>query len=125
MGKLILSSVGQADDTGLLSNDIHKLMHILQLCLDYCLKYDVQLSSTKTKLMKFSPPRRKTFVPHNPIRIDGEHIKFVDQAEHVGVLRSTCGNLPNILERVASFKKALGSILVVWQKEDDLTQQQD
>ena len=33
MGKLILSSVGQADDTGLLSNDIQKLMHIFSCAL--------------------------------------------------------------------------------------------
>ena len=44
----VLSTVGQADDTVLLSNDLYKLNHILQLCLSYCQKYNVQLSPSKT-----------------------------------------------------------------------------
>ena len=47
----------------------------------------------------------------NPINIDGVKIEFSTSAEHVGVLRSTTGNLPNILDRVAAHKKALGSVL--------------
>ena len=111
MGELVVSAVGQADDTALLSNDINQLKHILQLCLDYCEKYNVELSTSKTKLLKFSPPRRTIIVPYNPIKIDDTCIKFVEQAEHVGVLRSVKGNLPNILERISSFKNALGSIV--------------
>ena len=42
---LILSAVGQADDTALLSNNIEKLRHILGLVLYYCSKFNVSLSS--------------------------------------------------------------------------------
>ena len=38
-------------------------------------------------------------------------IKFVNTAEHVGIIRSTSGNLPHIQQRIASHKKNLGSIL--------------
>ena len=107
---MVVSGVGQADDTGLLSNNLQKLNHILQLCVSYCQKYNVELSPSKTKLMMISPDK-KTVVPFNPITIAGEQIEFVHQAEHVGVLRSTQGNLPNIVQRVAAFKKALGALI--------------
>ena len=47
----------------------------------------------------------------NPILINGEVIKFVDTTEHVGMTRSTTGNLPTILDRVISHRKALGGVL--------------
>ena len=38
-------------------------------------------------------------------------IEFVKEAEHVGVLRSSEGNLPNLLLRFSAFKKAIGSLV--------------
>ena len=108
---LVVSCVGQADDTVLLANDVHNLHHLLQLCLQYCKKYCVQLSSSKTKLIKISADKIPNWVPYNPININGKNIEFVDQAEHVGVLRSVKGNMLNILERVKAFKGALGAIV--------------
>ena len=35
----------------------------------------------------------------------------MSEAEHVGVLRSESGNLPNILQRLSAFKKALGPLV--------------
>ena len=91
---LVVSAIGQADDTALISNDISKLFHILQLVLTYCQKYNVQLSTSKTKLLMIPPARNPYFVLNNPIQIDGQIIEFTDQAEHVGVVRSSQGNLP-------------------------------
>ena len=34
---------------------------------------------------------------------------FVDEAEHVGFLRSTAGNLPHILNRLSAHKKSLAA----------------
>ena len=81
--ELVLSAVGQADDTVLMSNDVNKLHHILQLCLSYCQKYNVELSPSKTKLMIIPPSKKNIFIPHNPIYIAGKHIDFVEEAEHV------------------------------------------
>ena len=78
---LVLSGVGQADDTGLLANDLDKLNHLLQLALSYCTKYNVELSTSKTKLMKISPTRKETIETFNPVNIGGKTIKFVGQAE--------------------------------------------
>ena len=38
---LVVSAVGQADDSVLISNDINKLQHILKLVLEYCNKINV------------------------------------------------------------------------------------
>ena len=105
-----LSAVGQADDTVLISTNIFKLYHIFKLTMDYCTKYNVELSSSKTKLMEILPPRGTSFVPFNPIQLNGKTVEFVHEAEHVGVLRSSEGNIPNLLNRVSAFKKALGSL---------------
>ena len=37
----------------------------------------------------------------------------VDESEHVRVLRNTAGNMPNIINRISSHKKAMGSVLYV------------
>ena len=50
----VVSAVAQADDVCLLSNNIHSLQNLLQLSLSYCNKYQVTLSSEKTKLQAFS-----------------------------------------------------------------------
>ena len=47
----------------------------------------------------------------NPINLNGTPINFVTQAEHVGVIRSEDGNLPNILNRLSAHKKALNAVL--------------
>ena len=110
-GSLVLSAVGQADDTSLLSNELQNLKHILYLTLEFCQKFNVELSPSKTKLLAIMPPKHDNFIPFNPIFINDSQIDFTDQAEHVGVIRSAAGNMPNILQRLSSFKKALGSII--------------
>ena len=45
IGPECVSSVGQADDSGLLSSDFNKLAHLLKLTLNYCQKYQVVLQS--------------------------------------------------------------------------------
>ena len=47
LGSLVLSAVGQEDDTGLLSNALSKLQHLLRMALEYCQKFGVQLSPSK------------------------------------------------------------------------------
>ena len=107
---LTISAVGQADDTAVVSNDLQKLKLLLQLVLDYCAKFNVTLSTSKTKLVQILPLRNHKFVPYKPISIEGTTINFATEAEHVGVIRSAEGNMPNTLDRLTSFKKALGAI---------------
>ena len=96
--------MGQADDTALVSNDVHQLQCLLDLSLLYCQKHQVQLSAEKTKLLVFSKEESdslKYIKMMSPIHIGETKIEFADTAEHVGVLRSTSGNLPHIMKRIA------------------------
>ena len=48
---LVISAIGLADDTVLISNCPHSLLNLLDLSLDFCKKYHVQLCVDKTKLL--------------------------------------------------------------------------
>ena len=43
--------------------------------------------------------------------MEGDVINFVDEAEHVGLLRSTSGNLPHLASRISSHRKSLAAVL--------------
>ena len=106
---LTISAIGQADDVVVSSNNIYMLYNLLVLALDYCKKFNVQLCADKTKLLMYAD---KTFlVPLNPIIINGEQVEFNDEAEHVGIIRSTKGNLPNLMNRIHCSKTATNATL--------------
>ena len=116
MPTTIVSAIGQADDTVLISNQsLDDLQNLLQLSLDFCTKYQVQLCFEKTKLQIISTPPMAPAVEYlklvSPVNIDGHKIPFADTAEHVGILRNVNGNLPNILNRITAHRKALGATL--------------
>ena len=114
LGPVVISAIGQADDVVLLSNEPYALQGLIELTEYYCKKYHVILTTEKTKLQMFSNNPVKgeaSFTPSSPIMIGGESIKYVDEAEHVGVLRSTMGNLPHIMSRLVAYRKAMFTLL--------------
>ena len=115
IGNLTISGIGQADDTGLVSNDILKLLLLLKLSEEFCKKHHVKLCADKTKLQVYGTKKMKLAVEYakqtNPISIDGEKINFVETAEHVGILRSSSGNSVTILTRITAHKNALRAVL--------------
>jgi hypothetical protein len=97
-----VAAIGQADDTGLVSNDILQLQHLLQLTLNYCAKYQVELSTTKTKLLAFNTSETeysKYVKLLSTIHIGESYIPFTDSADHVEIIRSGYVNLPHIYTR--------------------------
>ena len=98
-----VASVGQADDTCLLSNNLFQLQCLLDLSLRYCEKHQVQLSAGKTKLLVYSN-KSNDYVKYSkllsPLRIGNTPIEFASTAEHVGVVRAVSGNLPHIDTRI-------------------------
>ena len=61
MGPVIVSAIGQADDCCLVSDCIFKLQHLLQLTVDYCKKFHVELVPEKTKPLCFTPMENASF----------------------------------------------------------------
>ena len=47
----------------------------------------------------------------SPITINNIPIEFSSSAEHVGIIRSSEGNLPHLLGRISSHRKALFSVI--------------
>ena len=115
VGADIVSAIGQADDTVLLSDNIYKLAGLVYLAEEYCRNFHVTLVPEKTKLLAFTAARSELGSAYaeliNPISIAGDKISFVSSAEHVGIVRSTAGNMPHILDRISAHRKAIMSVL--------------
>ena len=115
LGHLKVSGIGQADDTVLVSNNIHDLFYLLHLTKIFCAKYNVKLSSKKTKLQVYHTRDMAGIVDYikntATVIINSVHIEFTDSAEHVGLVRSVAGNLPAIHARISAHKKARGAVL--------------
>lgn len=73
------------------------------------------LAPEKTKLLCFSAPRHRNLVQFAKltaqIKIDNTEIQFSETAEDVGIVRSSSGNLPHILDRIAGHRKSLFAVL--------------
>ena len=110
MGKNTISSIGQADDTVLISNDLNNLFYLLVLNNYFAEKYLQEISKEKTKLQVFNAPDIHD-IPNVDLKINGASIPFTQQVEHVGVLRSIAGNGPTIFARMSAHRKALGALL--------------
>ena len=115
LGSLVVSAVGQADDVVLCANDIHCLRLLVTLTESYCQNFRVKLVPSKTKLLAYSPPAKLHLVEYaekvNPITISGQPVPFVQEAEHVGIVRNTSGNMPNIMNRIAAHKAGMAMVL--------------
>ena len=109
---LVISEIGLADDTVSCANKLTNLANILHLVTNYCEKYGVTLCHEKTKLLRITNNHHTDLEVFNPIFIDGHQIDFSEEAEHVGVIRSTKhGNIPHLMNRICSHRKALGATL--------------
>ena len=92
----VISAIGQADDVILPSNDIRNLKLLANLTESYCARHRVTLVPNKTKLLAIHDKKTEQEVNYakliNPITIAGKQVDFVQEAEHVGILRSQNGN---------------------------------
>ena len=103
-------------DVALALFSIHNLRSLVQLTKDYCDRYHVTLISEKTKLMAFSDQKSlKLFFDKltASIKNNSNEIQFVTEAEHVGILCSFHGSLPNLLARFSAHRKAVMAVLPI------------
>ena len=110
-----IAAIGQADDSCLMSTSIGSLQNLVNLTLEFCQKYYVELVPEKTKLLAFYPPSQSLNVYYSKlisdIHINGTKINFTEEAEHVGVIRNTSGNLNHMLNRFSAHTKAMNAVL--------------
>ena len=59
MHDITVSGIGQADDTVLISKNIHSLSFLLKLSLDFSEKFQGEISAEKTRLQVFWPPKQE------------------------------------------------------------------
>ena len=115
LGSSVITSIGLADNTVLVSDDIFNLACLLKLLNNYCNKYKVNLIPSKTKLICIGSQKHANLIEYskiiNPIKIYGTDIGFNSSLEHVGVIRSVSGNMPAVLDRITAQKRAVGSVL--------------
>ena len=116
MSGVHVASIGQADDVALLSNDVHRLQCILYLAMEYAQNNHVEMVPEKTKLLCYTPKGHEASANYwkavCPISMDGHSISFSEEAEHVGILRSSQpGNMPNVLAREAAHSRAIFGVL--------------
>ena len=75
----------------------------------------MKLEPKKTKLLAYSSNSNellvKLAVSSNMITINNVPVIFTSEAEHVGVVRNTAGNMANIVTRISKHKRALGAML--------------
>ena len=111
----VLSAVGLADDVALLAGSLTKLQALLHLTKMYCDKFLVKLVASKTKLIVYTNRhtelQSKVELATTSIRVDGMAISPSKEATHVGVLRSSNGNGPNISARLTAHRKAVYAVL--------------
>ena len=110
-----ISCISLADDAVLVSDSLVNLNNLLYLNIQQCRRNDVDLVPEKTKLVAFAThedAELKYAKLVSPISINGNSVHFSDEAEHLGVIRSSCGsNMPNIMKRMSAHRGKLYSLL--------------
>ena len=109
-----ISCITMADDAVLVSNNIIDLNNLLFLTEQYCSKYDVQLVPDKIRLLAFS--KNEMDIEYSkeisPINISNMKIAFSEEAEHLGVIRtSSATNMTNLMARISAHRAKLFSLL--------------
>ena len=115
MGAVTVGSIGVADDVVLLSPSPHALQSQLNLSQSLTAdRYMVNVQE-KTKLLAYAP-KGDYSIPYwqaaSPLVMAGSTLPLSQQADHVGVLRTTSGsNLPSITARIAGHTRSLYSVI--------------
>ena len=110
MQPLIISAIGQADDTALFSNNTLHLSILAQLSETYAKNSNTIFVPKTNKYVAFVNKTLSEIPPIEyhiaPITISGKKIPLSQSAEHVGVIRDCRSIFPHLLNRMSAHKKA-------------------
>ena len=114
MGGVSVASIGFADDVALLSPSPHALQSLLNISQSLTTSRCMLNVKEKTKVLAFAP-KGDVSVAYwqdvSPLIMNDSPLPLSTEAEHVGVLRSSSGNLPSITSRIAGHTKCLYSVI--------------
>ena len=116
LGPIHVASIGQADDVALVSSCPFRLQGLLTLATEYAAGHHIQMVASKTKLLCFAPQGQEDTARYweaaMPVLFQGLPIPFSQEAEHVGVMRSTSpGSMPAVLARISAHTRAMHAVL--------------
>ena len=113
MGAVSVAAIGQADDVALVSPHPAALQSLLNLSEAFSSSTSLTNVPEKTKLLVYPPSKGDGssityWQEATPIMMSGAPLPLSSQAEHVGVVRSTCGtNMPALLSRLSAHGRSL------------------
>ena len=114
---MFAAAIFYADDMAVLAPSVKGLQKILTLCHEYCTTWDILLNAKKSKNMCFGKGSKPIFTT----KINGVSIPWVDQWSYLGVnLKSGLKFGCCVKQKIASFYRALNSILRIDGRSDEL-----
>ena len=106
-----------ADDICILAPSLKGLQKLLDICSDFCVKWDICLNSKKTKNMYFG----QTCSLDYKIMLNGNPIDWINEWKYLGVVLKSGRRFGcSVTERVKSFYRSLNAILRVDGRSDDM-----
>ena len=84
------------------------LQRLLDICGDYCAKWDICLNAKKTKNMSFGAKRSISY----QLRLNGVAVKWTEEWKYLGVVLKSGKRFGcSVKDRVKSFYRSLNSVL--------------
>ena len=115
LGSLHVASIGAADDIALVSSSLDRLQCLVRLSEASARRSHTTFVASKTKLLVFHPRNQASDVSYvtttTPLVMDNTTILPTTQADHLGILRSTKGNMASVMARLSAYNRALYSVL--------------
>ena len=106
-----------ADDMAILAPSIKALKHLLDICGDYCLKWDICLNARKSKVLYFGKPINIAFT----ITLNGNEVEWASEWKYLGVtLKSGKKFGCSVTDRIKKFYRCANSIFRIEGHSNDI-----
>ena len=115
--KVFAAALFYADDMAILAPSIKGLQKLLDVCHSYCVSWDIQLNSKKTKNMFFG----KGSAPTYQLNLDGLAIPWENKWKYLGVMLKSGPSFGCcVLETLSKFYRALNAVVRVEGRSEDM-----
>ena len=88
IGNISISNTACADDIALISETPNEAQRLVNMITDFAFMEGYQLQPTKSVVINVSSKKNQTYNSKSPLQI-GSNMPFVDNAVHLGIIRTT------------------------------------